>query len=91
GKLIRLPIPDLNEERRRELVKQVKKSGEEYRISVRNERRDAMNALKELEKSKSLTEDDLTREKDRVQKLHDTHMKAVDEAVAAKEKELMQV
>ena len=88
GKLIRLTFPQLTEERRKELVKQVKKYGEDGKVAIRNIRRDAMDDFKALKKANELTEDDLkTAEKD-LQKLTDDFIKEVDNVTAAKEKEL---
>jgi ribosome recycling factor len=91
GKLIRIPIPALNEERRRELVKMIKKYGEECRVSLRHHRREAMDKLKGLEKSKELTEDEHKHLDKEVQKLTDDFVAKVDEFCAHKEKELMEV
>ncbi len=91
GKLIRLPIPMLSEERRRDLVKTCKTIAEETRVRIRSSRRDAMDALKKGEKDGSIGEDDLgTFEKD-VQKLTDDFVKKVDETFAAKETDIMRV
>jgi len=91
GNLIRLPIPALTEERRKDLVKLVKKVGEEGKISLRNHRRDANEALKKLEKSKAITEDELHRGNDRVQQVIDEYIKRMDELVAKKDAEVMEV
>ncbi len=91
GKIIRLPIPALSEERRRDLVKTCKTIGEETRVRVRSSRRDGMEALKKAQKEGSITEDDLkTFEKD-VQKLTDDFGKKIDEALVAKEADIMKV
>src|SRR5687768_2005914 len=91
GKVIRLPIPALSEERRRDLVKTCKTISEETRVRIRAARRDAMETLKKAQKEGSITEDDLgTYEKD-VQKLTDDYGKKVEEAVVAKEADIMKV
>ncbi len=91
GKVIRVPIPELTEERRKDLVKHVRKVAEEYRISVRSHRRDANEMLKELHKEKELTEDELTREQDRVDQLTKEYIERVDKIIKAKEQEVMEV
>jgi len=91
GKVVRIPIPQLTEERRKELVKHVKKIAEEYRVSVRNHRRDAIEQLKEAEKNKEITADDHKHGQDRVQKITDEFIGRVDKIVKAKEEEVMAV
>jgi ribosome recycling factor len=91
GKIIRVPIPPLNEERRRDLVKMVKKMAEEYRVEIRNHRRDANAMLKDLEKDKEISQDELKLAQDRVQVLTDDHTKQVDVLLAEKEKEIMEI
>jgi ribosome recycling factor len=91
GELIRLPFPPLTEERRRDIAKQVKSKGEEHKVAIRNVRRDANEMLKDLLKDKSITEDDLKRATERVQKETDAGVLKVDEIVAKKEKEIMEV
>jgi ribosome recycling factor len=91
GDIIRLPIPALNEERRKELVKQAKHRGEEAKISVRNHRRDANEMLKELEKDKEISQDELKTTLEKVQKEIDRAIKQVDDVIAAKEKEVLEV
>lgn len=91
GKIIRLAIPMLTEERRKELQKIVKKNGEEIKVAIRNERRDANDKLKKMEKEKELTEDDLKRAEDEVQKLTDKYIKIVDELISKKEEEILEV
>ena len=91
GRIIRIPIPPLNEERRRDLVKMVKKNAEDYRIEVRNHRRDANALLKDLEKEKEINKDELKVAQDKVQELTDGSIKQIDELLAAKEKEIMEV
>ena len=91
GDVIRLPIPALTEERRRDLIKTAKSKGEDAKLVIRNARRDANEMLKELEKGKDITEDDSTRALKRVQDETDAHIKAVDDVVTRKEKEIMEV
>ncbi|MGI5864989.1 MAG: ribosome recycling factor [Myxococcales bacterium] len=91
GEIIRLPIPPLTEERRREIVKQVKQKGEEHKVAVRNVRRDANDMLKEYQKDGEITEDELKRGLERVQKETDAGIQSIDELVAKKEKEVMEV
>ena len=91
GRIIRLIFPQLTEERRRDLTKQVKKYGEEAKVAIRNVRRDAMEAIKKMQKKSEITEDDQkTAEKD-LQKVTDDYIKKVDKACADKEKELMEI
>ena len=91
GNVIRLPLPTLSEERRRQLAKLVAKKAEEAKIAVRNVRRDAIEELRKLEKSHTISQDDRKRFQDQVQKSTDVHSKALDELHAAKERELMEV
>ena len=91
GKIIRLSIPSLTEDRRKELVKVVHHRAEEARIAVRNVRRDSHNDLREFEKEKIISEDDLKRGEEDLQKLTDRQIEKVDEAVRHKEKEIMEV
>lgn len=91
GKSIRLAIPQLTEERRKDLTKIIKKMGEDCKVAVRNCRREANEHLKKAEKQSDLTEDDLKRDMDEVQELTDKCMKDIDEIVGAKEKELMEI
>jgi len=91
GNVIRLVIPPLTEERRKELVKQVKKIGEEFKVAIRNVRREANDSLKKLKKDKEISEDDMFRLQDDAQKATDGYIKQVDEIVAGKEKEVMEV
>lgn len=91
GKIIRVPLPMLTEERRKELVKMVKKQGEETKIALRNERRDANESIKKMEKDKALTEDDAKKTTEQVQKKTDDFVTEVDKLIAAKEKEIMSV
>jgi len=91
GTVIRLALPALNEQRRQELAKQVKRRAEESKVAVRNIRRDADGGLKKLEKDGKLSQDELRRALDRVQKLTDGSIKQVDEVADRKEKEVMEV
>ena len=91
GKLIRIPIPELTEERRKELVKHLKRVAEEFRVSVRNHRRLAIERLKGMEKKKEITEDDLKHSQDRVQKITDDFIGRVDKVLKTKEDEVMEV
>lgn len=91
GNLIRIPLPPLTEERRKELVKLVKQEGENCKVSVRNIRRDANNKLKQLLKEKSISEDDEKRSEEDIQKLTDSNIKQIDERIIEKEKDLMQI
>ncbi|HET8916758.1 MAG TPA: ribosome recycling factor [Candidatus Binatia bacterium] len=91
GKIIRVPIPQLTEERRKELVKHVKKIGEEFRVSVRNHRRVAVEHLKEAEKKKEITADDSKHGHDRVQKITDDFIGRIDKIIKTKEEEIMEV
>mgnify|MGYP001320517953 CR=1 FL=1 len=89
GKVIRIPIPALTEERRKDLVKHVKKIAEEYRVSVRNHRRVAVEQLKEAEKKKEITADEAKHGLDRVQKITDDFIGRIDKIVKAKEDEVL--
>ena len=91
AEVVRVPIPPLTEERRREFVKVVKHKGEEHKIAIRNERRDAKEMLEEAVKEGDLTEDDGKKALEKVQAEVDNGVKKVDEVIAAKEKDLMQV
>ena len=91
GQLIRLPIPELNEERRTELKKLIKSIGEKCKISIRNIRRDANEELKKLLKSKEIGEDEEKSFEKNVQTITDKHIKIVDDKVASKEKEIMTI
>ena len=91
GKVIRIPIPQLTEERRKDLVKHVKKVAEEYRVSVRNHRRVAIEHLKEAEKKKEITADDAKHGQERVQKITDDFIGRIDKIIKAKEEEVMEV
>ena len=91
GSVIRVPLPALTEERRRELGKVVRHEGENARVAIRNVRRDVMQELKEMLKEKMISEDDEHRAHEEIQKLTDKYVAEVDHVVAEKEKELMQV
>ena len=91
GKVIRLLVPELTEERRKDLVKQVKKQVEEGKVAIRAIRRDAMDAVRKLEKKSEITEDELKQVEKDLQKLTDDSCKKIDELLAKKEKELMAV
>ncbi|MDD2649149.1 MAG: ribosome recycling factor [Eubacteriales bacterium] len=91
GKVIRLMVPELNEERRRELTKIVKKSAEDSRVAVRAIRRDSVEQIKKLKKDSAITEDDQRKAEDDMQKVTDNAIKEVDKLAAEKEKEIMQV
>jgi ribosome recycling factor len=91
GQLLRIPIPPLNEERRKELVKHAHKSAEQGRVAIRNVRRDGMELLKKLEKDHKIGQDEQHKHGEELQKITDAHIKEIDEALAAKEKEIMQV
>ncbi|MGC2064529.1 MAG: ribosome recycling factor [Thermodesulfovibrionales bacterium] len=91
GKVIRINIPALTEERRKQLVKVVRKRAEEGKVAVRNIRRDANDDLKKLEKDKHLSEDDAKKEHDEIQKLTDAFIRKIDEVLEHKEKEIMEV
>jgi ribosome recycling factor len=91
GKIIRISIPPLTEERRKELVKVARKMSEENKVAIRNIRRDANEMLKDLKKEKEITEDDLYRSQEEVQKATDQFISQVDEMCAAKEKEILEI
>lgn len=89
GNLIRLPIPPLTEERRNELVKAARKKAEDYKVSIRNIRRDANDTLKSLEKKKEITEDEQKKTMDRIQKLTDEFTESIAKILSAKESEIL--
>ena len=91
GQLIRLPVPELNEERRTELKKLIKSIGEKCKVSIRNIRREANEDLKKLLKSKEIGEDDEKSNEKKVQIITDAHIKSVDDKVSSKEKEIMTI
>lgn len=90
GKLIRISIPPLTEERRKQLAKVVYKKGEEHRVAVRNQRRDANDLLKGLKKDGEISEDDAFKAQDQIQKITDEYIKLVDEVCKNKEKEILE-
>ena len=91
GKIIRLNIPQLTEERRKDLVKLVKKIAEDFRVAVRNVRREGIESLKKQKKDKEISEDELFKYQDEAQSETDGHIKLIDESTATKEKEVMEV
>ena len=91
GKIIRINIPPLTEERRKQLVKTVKKKAEEAKVAIRNIRRDANEELKKLEKEKHISEDVVKKSQDEIQKITDSYITKVDDVLANKEKEIMEV
>jgi ribosome recycling factor len=91
GSVIRLAVPALTEERRKELVKEVKKEAEESKIAIRNVRRDANDELKKLEKNSEITEDELRRDGEEIQKLTDSYIVKIDEIAKEKENEIMEI
>ena len=91
GKVIRLIFPELTEERRKDLVKDIKKKGEAAKVAIRNIRRDANDAYKKLKKEEDVSEDEIKELEDKIQKLTDKYIKDVDEAVELKGKEIMTV
>ena len=91
GKVIRIPIPELSEERRRELAKHIKKMAEEYRVSGRNHRRVAIEKLKGLQKNKEITEDESKQSQDRIQKITNEFIGQVDKLLKTKEDDIMEV
>ena len=91
GNVLRLVFPQLTEDRRKEIVKDVKKTGEECKVAIRSIRRDAMEKFKAMKKNNEITEDDLKNCEDDIQKLTDKYVKEVDEHVAEKEKEILSI
>ncbi len=91
GQLIRLPVPDLSEERRNEIKKIIKSMGEKCKVSVRNIRREANDELKKLQKNKDISEDDVKKNEKVVQNHTDNHIKKIEEKVISKEKEIMTI
>lgn len=91
GKVIRLVFPQLTEERRRDLIKQVKKTGEDYKVTLRNERRDIVDTMRSLKKSNLITEDDLAGFEKEIQRMLDGAVGTVDAMVKAKEAEIIEV
>ena len=91
GSVIRIPIPPLTEERRKELVKIVKKQSEDYKISIRNVRRDFVDQIKNLEKNKEISQDELHKYQEQIQKTTDKHIGEIDNITVQKEKEIMEI
>lgn len=91
GSMVRVPIPPLSEERRQELVKVAGRYAEASKVAVRNVRRDGMESLKKMEKDHEISEDDHRRRSDEIQKMTDRHVEKIDELLAAKQAEIMQV
>ena len=91
GRVVRVPIPELSEERRMELIKVGKRMSEEQRVAVRNIRREANDLIKALQKNKKITEDDRDQGLENMQKLTDSHIQNIDQIIAAKEKDAMEV
>ena len=91
GRMLRLVFPPLTEERRKELVKQTKKYGEEYKVAIRNVRREAIEKFKKQQKASEITEDDYKNAEKDIQKLTDDYAKEIDKIIAAKEKELTEI
>ena len=91
GKVIRLNLPPLTEERRKEIVKQLKKMAEDAKVAVRNIRRDAIDELKKLEKDKKISEDEQKRAEKEVQDVTNSHVAKIDEVLSHKEKEVLEV
>lgn len=91
GNVIRIVVPTLTEERRKELVKVIKKFAEEGKVAIRNSRRDGLEAMKKLEKDKQISEDEMRKEQDHLQKLTDKYTKEIDDMSASKEKEVLSV
>lgn len=91
GKVIRLIFPELTEERRKELVKQVKKMAEDAKVAIRNIRRDTLEEYKKMKKSNEITEDDLKDAEEDVQELHDKYIEQIEKLLGSKEKEIMEV
>jgi ribosome recycling factor len=91
GKVIRIILPQLSEERRQELVKLVKRIGKESKIAVRNIRRDANEQIRKMEKESQISEDERYKAEEEIQKITDEHIKKIDEILEAKEKEILEV
>ena len=91
GKVIRLNFPELNEERRKEIVKDIRKLAEEAKVAIRSIRRDAMDEAKEMQKKFEITEDDLKNEENEIQKLTDKKVEEIDSMLASKEREVMSI
>jgi ribosome recycling factor len=91
GDIIRIPLPPLTEERRRDLIKVVKSEGENSKVAIRNARRDANDSLKKMLKDKEISEDDERRAQDDVQKVTDLHISEIDKLIELKEKDLLAI
>ena len=91
GDIIRIPLPPLTEERRRDLIKVVKSEGENSKVAIRNTRRDANDTLKKMLKDKEISEDDERRAQDEVQKVTDLHISEIDKLIELKEKDLLAI
>ena len=91
GKVIRLAFPELNEERRKELVKEIKKMGEETKVAIRNARREGIDKAKSMQKNSEITEDELKQAENEIQKMTDKYIEEVDKLLEKKEKEVMSV
>ena len=91
GTNLKIPVPPLNEERRRDLVKLVKKFGEDFKVAIRNVRRDANDHLKKEQKDKKMSEDELKNSEAEIQKMTDAHIKMIDDILKHKEKEILEI
>ncbi|MCL2354969.1 MAG: ribosome recycling factor, partial [Oscillospiraceae bacterium] len=91
GKVIRLAFPELNEEKRREIVKEVKKIGEDSKVAIRAVRRDGMDEVKGKQKNSEISEDELKTAEDKIQKITDSNIAEIDKIIADKEKEVMSI
>ena len=91
GKVIRLAFPELNEERRKELVKDIRKTGEDAKVAIRNARRDGIDEARRRQKDSEMTEDELKQAEDKIQKLTDKYVEEIDNLLASKEKEIMTI
>ncbi len=91
GKILRVPIPELTQERRKELVKHVRKVAEDFRVSIRNHRRDSLDLLKSMEKDKEITEDEHRRANEKIQETTNSYIERVDHVLKGKEAEIMEV
>ncbi len=91
GKVIRLVFPELTEERRKDLTKDIKKKGEDSKVAIRNIRRDAMDSFKKMQKNSEITEDELKNLEDKVQKITDKYIAEIDKAIEAKNKDIMSI
>jgi len=91
GKIVRVPVPPLTEDRRKEIVKLIKKSGEDRKVGLRNVRRDGNENLKNAEKNKEITEDDSRKGQDEIQKITDDYVSQIEEIISIKEKEILEI